>query len=68
MISQKIKDILLTFGVPILVLLTITFLFAIESWRSFYQVMTVSFIFFLPFIAGSLTIYRYYCLTKRTYG
>ena len=55
--GQKVKDVLITFGIPILVLFAISILFGIESWRSFYQVMSVTFIFFLPFIAGSLTVY-----------
>ncbi len=54
---EKINDALFTFGVPILVLFIISFIFGLESWRNLYSVMSVSFIFFLPFIAGALTVY-----------
>jgi len=57
MISQKLKHYLIAFGVPVLVLFIISLFFGIRSWRDLYSVMTVSFIFFLPFIAGALTVY-----------
>src|SRR5262245_58280591 len=55
--SEKIKNTLIIFGVPLFVLFIISWFFGLESWRSLYSVMSVSFIFFLPFIAGALTVY-----------
>jgi hypothetical protein len=55
--GQKIKTTLISFGVPILLLFIISSIFGLESWRNLYSVMTISFLFFLPFIAGALTVY-----------
>jgi hypothetical protein len=54
---DKVKDNFVIFGVPILVLFIISSIFGLESWRNLYSVMSVSFLFFLPFIAGALTVY-----------
>lgn len=55
--SNKIKDALIAFGVPVLVLFVISSIFGVESGKNLYTVMSFSFLFFLPFIAGTLTIY-----------
>lgn len=57
MTTQKLKDLLITFGAPILVLFTISIFFGLDTWERFYRVMSLTFIFFLPFIAGALTVY-----------
>ena len=57
MTKQKIKDNLIIFGVPTLIIFIIAILFGLRSWRNLFSVMTISFLFFLPFIAGALTVY-----------
>jgi hypothetical protein len=55
--NQKIKSVLITFGIPIGVLFTISIVFGLEKFGNFYTVMSLSFLFFLPFIAGALTVF-----------
>jgi hypothetical protein len=55
--KEKIKSVLITFGVPIAVLFIVSIAFGLDGAENFYSVMSVSFIFFLPFIAGALTVY-----------
>ena len=54
---NKITDGLVTFGIPILILFIISSIFGLESGKNLYSVMSFSFLFFLPFIAGALTVY-----------
>ncbi|OQP61950.1 hypothetical protein A3860_30110 [Niastella vici] len=58
MTPQKIRSVLIIFGIPILVLFIFYFAFAVLSSEDrLYTVMSISFIFFLPFVAGALTVY-----------
>jgi len=57
MINEKLKHNLIIFGVPVTALFIISYIFGLEYWRNLYTVMSVSFLFFLPFIAGALTVY-----------
>jgi hypothetical protein len=54
---DKMKNALITFGVPIVALFIISFIFGLGSEKKLYSVMSISFLFFLPFIAGALTVY-----------
>ena len=54
---DKMKGALVTFGVPILMLFVIASIFGLESGKNLYSVMSFSFLFFLPFIAGALTVF-----------
>ena len=54
--SKAIK-ILLIIWIPILFALIVRGLFGIDSWQSLFSVMTMTFLFFLPFGVGALTIY-----------
>jgi hypothetical protein len=55
--TNKLKDAVVTFGVPILILFVISSIFGLNSGKNLYSVMSFSFLFFLPFIAGALTVY-----------
>ncbi len=55
--SQKLKIVSVVFGIPVLFSFFIYGVFGFTSWRDIYQVMTVTFVFFLPFIAGALTVF-----------
>jgi hypothetical protein len=57
MFNEKSRENIVAFGLPILVLFIISFIFGLDSGQSLYSVMSLSFIFFLPFIAGALTVY-----------
>ena len=56
---QKIKNIIIAIGIPVLyaVLLRLFFGLELNSWNDFYQVMSISFLFVLPTIIGALTVY-----------
>ena len=55
--KEKIKMLLIAFGIPIIVLFFITIAYGIDGAESIFRVMSVTFIWFLPFIAGALTIF-----------
>jgi hypothetical protein len=44
-------------GIPVLFALLMRVLFGVETWRSLFAVMTIGFLFFLPFGIGALTIH-----------
>ncbi|CAN5570174.1 hypothetical protein BH10BAC5_BH10BAC5_13310 [soil metagenome] len=54
---MKFKTILFAFGIPVLFAVVIYRVFETDKWRDIYQVMTVTFVFFLPFTAGALTVF-----------
>jgi hypothetical protein len=53
--NEKIKELLIIFGIPTLVSFALSIIFGFD--QNLFKVMSVTFIFFLPFIAGSLTVY-----------
>lgn len=53
----KFIDVLFAVGIPVLVLFVIAAVFGLDTFNGFYSMMSISFLFFLPFIAGALTIY-----------
>lgn len=54
---MKLKTFLAAFGIPVLFAIIIYTVFGADKWRDIYQVMTVTFVFFLPFTAGALTVF-----------
>ncbi|MBS1501440.1 MAG: TIGR01777 family oxidoreductase [Bacteroidetes bacterium] len=55
--AKRFTAILASILIPLLFGLIMRELFDINSWRSFYQVMSVSFLFLVPFAIGVITIY-----------
>ncbi|HEX3386941.1 MAG TPA: TIGR01777 family oxidoreductase [Mucilaginibacter sp.] len=56
-LRDRLVKILLVVGIPLLFGLIMRFLFGIDSWNALLSVMSVSFIFLVPFGIGALTIY-----------
>lgn len=54
---MKLKKSLIVIGLPVAFAFLIRLLFGVEEWGSLFTVMTISFLFFLPFGVGALTIY-----------
>lgn len=57
--NGKIKNILIAIGIPVVyaILVRITFGMKLKNWDDFFQVMSVTFLFLLPTIIGTLTVY-----------
>lgn len=68
MTNQRIKSVLIIFGVPILILFIFYFVFAYDSAANLYSVMSLTFIWFLPFVAGALTVYLSSAEKIKSYG
>lgn len=54
---MDLKRAILIIGLPVVFAFTIRVLFGVEAWNSLFAVMTIAFLFFLPFGVGALTIY-----------
>lgn len=55
--NLNIRNILLVGGIPTVYALALRGVFGIGEWSDLFTVMSVSFLFLLPFIVGALTIY-----------
>uniref|UniRef100_UPI002349FB53 hypothetical protein n=1 Tax=Flavobacteriaceae TaxID=49546 RepID=UPI002349FB53 len=57
--NEKLKNILIVIGIPVVyaILVRIIFGMKLKTWDDFFQVMSVTFLFLLPTIIGSLTVY-----------
>lgn len=57
--SRTLKTILIVIGLPVLFALIVRWVYGIElnGWNEIYRVMSISFLFILPVIIGTLTIY-----------
>lgn len=44
-------------GIPVLYALILRYIFAVDNWKELFKVMSMTFLFCLPFIVGALTIY-----------
>jgi len=54
---MKIRKTTIIIAIAVLFGLIMRLLFDIDSWRSLYQVMSLSFLFLVPFAIGAITIY-----------
>lgn len=52
-----LKRLLLVIGIPTLYAVILRLFFGVDTWRYFYSVMSISFLFCLPTIVGVLTVY-----------
>ncbi|WP_439583200.1 hypothetical protein [Dyadobacter bucti] len=57
MLSKKQITIITAVGVPTFYALVVRFAFGVSRWQEFLAVMSVTFLFLLPFIVGILTIF-----------
>lgn len=53
--NKKVAAIAL--GLPCVYAIAVRFLFGVDKWQHFFTVMTLTFVFLLPFIMGALTLY-----------
>ena len=51
------KRILLVIGVPVLYAVILRIIFGLDTWRDFFTVMSITFLFCMPTIVGALTVY-----------
>ncbi|MGN6638394.1 MAG: TIGR01777 family oxidoreductase, partial [Mucilaginibacter sp.] len=56
-LRNRLGNILKVVAIPLLFGLAMRFLFGIDSWNSLLSVMSVSFLFLVPFAIGALTIF-----------
>jgi uncharacterized protein (TIGR01777 family) len=56
-LRDRLGNALLVMAIPLLFGLVMRFLFGIDSWNSLLSVMSVSFLFLVPFVIGVLTIF-----------
>lgn len=55
--TQKIKTLLKVIAIPVAYAFLLRFFFGVATWADLFSVMSVTFLCFLPFIVGALTIY-----------
>ena len=55
--NKKLKNIIIAFGIATLYALIVRLTFGVKAWGSLFSVMSITFLFLLPFIIGALTVY-----------
>lgn len=55
--SARVKRIMLILIIPVVYAILLRLCFGVESWSELYEVMSYSFLFFVPTIVGILTMY-----------
>ena len=55
--NQKIKNILIVIGIPVIYAVALRLFFGIDTWNSLYSVMSATFLFLIPTIVGALMMY-----------
>jgi len=55
--QKSIKTTLIAIGIPTIYAIILRIFFGIKTWGDLFSVMSVTFLFLLPFIIGALTVY-----------
>ena len=55
--NRATKNLLVAIGIPTIYAIVLRLFFGIERWNELFEVMSFTFLFFLPTIVGGLTVY-----------
>jgi hypothetical protein len=55
--KASLRRLLIIIGIPTAYALLLRFIFGVQTWMALYEVMSITFLFFLPTIVGALLVY-----------